>query len=237
MNDSYRNYLSRRDRSRYTRFVTAYLDSMVRLARRVMGDVEVADDVVQEAFLRLADARIQPADLKSPRAYVLRTVLNVARDHLRRAELRSHHEEEAGKLRVRSQPSVADEAIARESVRQIYAAIDDLGHDVRLASYDRGYRNLRDDFNVLEIEGLTISSSDNKVSIVRTFTENIRRLPTGLKRLQELRVTLFDEFRPMKRFTPASRAASMRCCVAVTFTSRVRSGSRSELGSLDTPAR
>ncbi len=69
------------------------------------------------------------------------------------------------------------------------------GHDVRLASYDRGYRNLKDDFDVLEIEGLTIASADNKVSMVRTFTENIGRLPTGFKKLQTLR-GVFDEFRP-----------------------------------------
>ena len=70
------------------------------------------------------------------------------------------------------------------------------GHDVRLASYDRGYRNLKDDFDVLEIEGLTIASSDNKVLKVRTFTENLRRLPAGYHKLQELRDALFGEFRP-----------------------------------------
>jgi uncharacterized protein (TIGR00661 family) len=65
-----------------------------------------------------------------------------------------------------------------------------------LASYDRGYRNLKDDFDVLEIEGLCISSTDNKVSVVRTFTENLKRLPEGHRRLQELRRKLFRELRP-----------------------------------------
>jgi UDP:flavonoid glycosyltransferase YjiC (YdhE family) len=32
------------------------------------------------------------------------------------------------------------------------------GHEVRLASYDRGYRNLAPKFDVLENEGLTIGS-------------------------------------------------------------------------------
>jgi uncharacterized protein (TIGR00661 family) len=70
------------------------------------------------------------------------------------------------------------------------------GHDVRLASYDRGYRNLGDTFDVFEIEGLTIASSDNKVSIVKTFTENIKRLHEGYEKLQALRRTLFDDFEP-----------------------------------------
>jgi len=70
------------------------------------------------------------------------------------------------------------------------------GHDVRLVSYDRGYRNLKDGFDVTEIEGLCIASEDNKVSVVKTFTKNLKRLPDGHKRLQDLRRKLFKEFRP-----------------------------------------
>lgn len=72
----------------------------------------------------------------------------------------------------------------------------DAGHTVRLASYDRGYRNLKDEFDVLEIEGLCIASGDNKVSLVKTFTENLKRLPEGYRTLQQLRRTLFKEFQP-----------------------------------------
>ena len=70
------------------------------------------------------------------------------------------------------------------------------GHELWLASYDRGYRNLKDDFRVLEIEGLCIASEDNKVSVVKTFTENLKRLPEGHRRLQALRDTLFRQFQP-----------------------------------------
>lgn len=72
----------------------------------------------------------------------------------------------------------------------------DQGHEVRLASYDRGYRNLKDDFDVFETEGLCISSVDNKVSVVKTFTENLKRLPAGHRKLQQLRNELFRQFRP-----------------------------------------
>jgi len=47
-----------------------------------------------------------------------------------------------------------------------------------------------------ETEGLCIASEDNKVSIVKTFTENIKRLPEGFKSLQMLRRRLFEEFQP-----------------------------------------
>ena len=70
------------------------------------------------------------------------------------------------------------------------------GHEVRLVSYDRGYRNLSPDFDVFETEGLTIASSDNKVSVVNTFTENLKRLPAGHRKLQKLKAELFEGFQP-----------------------------------------
>jgi uncharacterized protein (TIGR00661 family) len=72
----------------------------------------------------------------------------------------------------------------------------DQGHVLWLVSYDRGYRNLKDDFHVFQTEGLRISSVDNKVSVVKTFTENLRRLPEGHRKLQELRRELFRQFAP-----------------------------------------
>jgi uncharacterized protein (TIGR00661 family) len=70
------------------------------------------------------------------------------------------------------------------------------GHEVRLVSYDRGYENLKHDFDVFQTEGLCIASIDNKVSVVKTFTENLKRLPKGHEKLQELRQTLFRDFQP-----------------------------------------
>jgi uncharacterized protein (TIGR00661 family) len=79
--------------------------------------------------------------------------------------------------------------------REMAAHLLGRGHAVQMVSYDRGYRNLKDDFDVLEIEGLSIASEDNKVSVVKTFTENLKRLPEGYRTLQELR-GLFKEFQP-----------------------------------------
>jgi uncharacterized protein (TIGR00661 family) len=80
--------------------------------------------------------------------------------------------------------------------REMAAHLCEQGHDLWLVSYDRGYRNLQKDFRVLEIEGLCIASEDNKVSVVKTFTENLKRLPEGHRRLQELREKLFKQFQP-----------------------------------------
>ena len=70
------------------------------------------------------------------------------------------------------------------------------GHTVKLVSYDRGYENLKEDFDVFETEGLCIASEDNKVSIVKTFTENLKRLPEGYRSLQRLRQEVFKDFVP-----------------------------------------
>ncbi len=69
------------------------------------------------------------------------------------------------------------------------------GHELKLVSYDRGYRNLKDDFDVLEVEGLRIASHDNKVSVLGTVTENLKRLTSGHSSLQRAR-ELFKSFQP-----------------------------------------
>ncbi|MCP3919844.1 MAG: hypothetical protein GY711_30290 [bacterium] len=70
------------------------------------------------------------------------------------------------------------------------------GHTVKVVSYDRGYRNLEGDFDVFETEGLSIATVDNKVSVVRTFTENLAKLSEGIKKLRELRHVAFKDFEP-----------------------------------------
>ncbi len=80
--------------------------------------------------------------------------------------------------------------------REILTHLQSTGHVVKVVSYDRGYANLKDDFDVFETEGLHIASLDNRVSKVKTFTDNLKRLPEGHKKLQSLRKDIFKKFRP-----------------------------------------
>lgn len=64
------------------------------------------------------------------------------------------------------------------------------GHSVKIASYDRGYKNLVDDFDVLEIVGLSIISEDNEISKLKTITANLAKIPRGTKALNTLRQTI-----------------------------------------------
>ena len=77
----------------------------------------------------------------------------------------------------------------------IAAHLQNQGHDVKIASYDRGYRNLQDHFDVVEIAGLTIVSEDNQVSKLKTITANLAKIPSGTRSLKLLRQTV-EEFAP-----------------------------------------
>ncbi len=81
---------------------------------------------------------------------------------------------------------------AREVLRHLLAS----GHEVKVASYDRGYANLAGDFDVFPIEGLSIAAAENRVSVVRTLQDNMVRLPAGWRKLRELKKSLFDDYDP-----------------------------------------
>jgi len=79
--------------------------------------------------------------------------------------------------------------------REMITHLGQSGHIVKGVSYDRGYRNLKDDFDIFETEGLHIASRDNKVSIPKTVGDNLLKLPEGKERLKALR-QLFKSFGP-----------------------------------------
>jgi len=59
-------------------------ESMVRLARMLTGSATVAEEVVQEAFLRIHQQRDHP---RNPQGYLRATVANLCRSHTRRLVL------------------------------------------------------------------------------------------------------------------------------------------------------
>ena len=172
MKDPYLSYLECRDRKSYTLFVTEYLDVITRFARRVAVRPEIADDAVQEAFLRLGDAKIRADNVASPRAYILRTVLNVARNILRNEGVRRVNEKEAGEEHAGVQRSVAEELIAKESVLQIYRAIDRLDDECRLAIHLRAIENL----SYAEIAQVTAASEGTVATRIRRARRELKRL-------------------------------------------------------------
>ena len=66
--------------------------SLVRLARFFVDDRDAAEDLVQEAFLRLQRSAHGPDGLTKAPAYLRSVVLNLARDHNRRGLMSLRHQ-------------------------------------------------------------------------------------------------------------------------------------------------
>jgi len=69
------------------------------------------------------------------------------------------------------------------------------GHTLKVATFDRGLA-LAKDYDVTPVEGLTIAARDNRVSVLRTLAENVKKLPRGARSARELREKLFERFQP-----------------------------------------
>lgn len=96
-----RAYLDRRDVDCFDRFVRRYQSSLVRFAAKLLGDPDAAQDVVQEAFLRVARHPRRLLGVDSCHNWLLRVVRNVGVDHVRRASRYRKHAEQAAAVRDR----------------------------------------------------------------------------------------------------------------------------------------
>ena len=92
--------------------------SLVRLARLFVDDRDAAEDLVQEAFLRLARSAHRITDIDRAPAYLRSIVLNLARDHNRRGlvSLR-HHSTSIGSTSIGS-TSTGPTAIGQRDARE-----------------------------------------------------------------------------------------------------------------------
>jgi RNA polymerase sigma factor (sigma-70 family) len=97
--------------------------SLVRLARIFVDDRDAAEDIVQEAFLRLARHAGRIHDESKAPAYLRSIVLNLARDHNRRGLLSLRHHATAGH-NVDVNPRAFEEELVRdESHRAVLQAV------------------------------------------------------------------------------------------------------------------
>lgn len=70
--------------------------------------------------------------------------------------------------------------------REVIAHLEAQGHRVHVASFDRGYRNLKDDFDVTEIDGLRLAYVHNRVRYGKTVVRNLLHMPQTARRVRAL---------------------------------------------------
>jgi len=117
---------------------TAEATRLVSLARFFVEDRTAAEDLVQEAFIRLSRSAHRIRDPERAAAYLRSIVINLARDHNRRGLVSLRHRPPA----VLDEPSAEETAAARESRSEVVAALRLLPHRQRDCLVLRYYLDL-----------------------------------------------------------------------------------------------
>ena len=128
--------MAKRGEQRLADLYWRHASDAVRLAFLLTGDQHAAEDIVQDAFVRLF-GRFQ--ELRSPNSfevYLRRTVVNLSRDRFRRLRLERNH---AAQTRAIQQAEVASRVEDREVLRH---ALQRLPHRQRAALVLRFYADL-----------------------------------------------------------------------------------------------
>lgn len=112
--------------------------ALVRLARLFVDDRNAAEDLVQEAFIRLARSAHRIKDPAKAPAYLRSIVLNLARDHNRRGLVSLRHQLPQEEERA----STEDVVELREDQQEVVDALRSLPHRQRDALVLRYYDEL-----------------------------------------------------------------------------------------------
>lgn len=105
-----------------TRLFDQEAANLVRLARFFVDDRDAAEDLVQEAFIKLARSVHRIGDPDRVTAYLRSIVLNLARDHNRRGLVSLRHRPPADPAPA----GVEEEAALRDDQRRVVEALRDL---------------------------------------------------------------------------------------------------------------
>lgn len=145
---------------------------LVRMVRLFVDDRNAAEDLVQEAFIRLARSRHRIEDNAKAAAYLRSIVLNLARDHNRRGLVSLRHHLPTDPHRA----SIEDTVVLREDQQAVVDALRDLPHRQRDCLLLRYY----DELTVADIaEALGISANSVKTHLKRGLRSLRSRLEPG----------------------------------------------------------
>jgi len=151
---------------------------LVRVAYRIAGSEEAAEDIVQDAFARLVEKRIPFPSLDDAKFWLIRVVKNGALNYAKRKgrEVRAYERWWRGE---REQSGAADEALLKqESSEELKRALDSLPEGLKAVLVLKEYGGL----NYKEIgRALGISEGNVKVRAFRAREALLSRLGEGSK--------------------------------------------------------
>jgi RNA polymerase sigma-70 factor (sigma-E family) len=117
---------SGRTRAEFERFVAANVEELLRIGYLVTGDRSEAEDLVQEALLRLARRWPRVRRMRHQGAYARRVLANLAIDGVKR-RTRRHSELELGQRGISEQPQVGVAGAAERSLEARSELLEGLG--------------------------------------------------------------------------------------------------------------
>ncbi len=146
------------DTGRLGELYVRYADGAVRLAYLLTGDSALAEDIVQDAFVRLAGRLLHLRDPDAFDAYLRRTVMNLSRSHFRRKRVERAYLTRAGGA-VGAQ-AASREGRSFEDRDALWRALGKLSRRQRLALVLRFYEDLseRETADVLKCRPGTVKS-------------------------------------------------------------------------------
>ena len=131
--------------------------SLVRLARVFCDDRDAAEDLVQEAFIRLHRSAGSIRDVRRAPAFLRSIVINLARDHNRRGLMSLRHQASADPPASPAEPD--ERAVHDEEVDQVLGALRTLSDRQRACLVLHYYEQL----SIAEVaETLRISTNSVK---------------------------------------------------------------------------
>ena len=84
--------------------------------------------------------------------------------------------------------------------REIIDYLESEGHIVKVVSYGKGYKNLKDSFDVENIFGLYFSYKNNEVQYLSTLFKNLLKTPEAIKSINKV-FKIVDDFKPQIVFS------------------------------------
>ncbi len=110
------------DADRLSELYRWYADDAIRLAYLITGDRSLAEDLVQDAFVRLVGRVVHLRGSSQPfEPYLRRTIVNLANSHFRRRKIERRYQvrESSMLMTTGRDPDVAASEAAREALLQL----------------------------------------------------------------------------------------------------------------------